>query len=182
MRYFLGAIWAGIGTALDSLFFARDAMSFPLPTLLEVRRRDEERVQREVGEVTAARRRADDEQRRLKGLVEVARARVLALRVGEPAGAAEALARERFRVRLAGALEAAETALQAHAAGPLATAIAAEGAARTTLAGLVAGRRALERRIAVAAADGQRIAARRADEVAAEVGARLAGHRSLRRG
>jgi hypothetical protein len=180
MRYFLGAIWAGIGAAIDSLFFARDAMSFPLPTLLEVRRRDEERVRQEVAEVTTGRRRAEDEQRRLRGLVEAARARLAGVEVGEPAGAAEALARERYRVRLDRALSEAEASHQAHTAGPLANAIAAETAATSRLAALVAERRALERRLAVAAADGQRIAARRADDDAAEAGARLAGTRPVR--
>jgi hypothetical protein len=169
MRYFLGAIWAGIETALDSLFFARDAMSFPLPTLLELRRRDEDRVLREVVHLTAVRGRAEDELRRREGAVQVLEVRLLANGTVQPDCAEEAQARDRWRSRLAGQLGQARAAVEEQRSETLARALVEEEAARARHQQAVAERRALEKVLEDRQAEERRVAERRADDQAAEV-------------
>src|SRR6185436_8047930 len=156
---------------LDSLFFRSNAMSFPLQTLLTLRRRAEEEAEREVALAVADCAQAEAEQRRLAECAAAAWARARAGRDGEAATAGERLTAERFRQRLAEEAGRADEAALTHRKGALAIARAAEEAARERHAGARRERQAAEQASEREATEERRVAERRAEEAISDLAA-----------
>jgi flagellar export protein FliJ len=143
-------------------------MSFRLERLLQIRRRAEGEAEQGVARATAARARAEEEQRRLAATFQAARERLAAAR-GAASGmstAGEALAAERFWRRVADEATEAHRRSLTHRDGPLAAALAVEESARQ--AHLVARREreALEKVAERQQARQRRVAHRRAEDAA----------------
>jgi hypothetical protein len=141
-------------------------MSFPLTTLLELRRRDEEQAARAVADLTQARATAEGELGRRREMADDLRRRLT--RRSEASDAFAAQLEEGYALRLRGAEELARSALTRQRAA-VEAALRAEQAARERLARLAADRQALERLLEERLAEERRVSDRRADDQASDL-------------
>jgi colicin import membrane protein len=138
MRYFLAGTCA---TIIETLFSPAPGRNVALPPiastnstlLLDLRRAAEEEAKRLLAQAVSALGRAENEQVRLETLVTRAEQALAAEKSVHPAGAAEGLARERFRQRLRAQRDRALAQAQEHREGALARARLAETAAAESL-------------------------------------------------
>jgi hypothetical protein len=158
--------------SLASLFLRRNAMSFPLQTLLDLRRRTEEEAERSLAAARARQAQSEAEHQRLEECAAAAWARANTARgqVG-PATAGEALVAERFQDRLADEARAADQAVLTHRKGALAAARTDEAAARAHHAAARRERLAAEQASEREAAGQRRVADRRAEDAASDLAA-----------
>jgi flagellar biosynthesis chaperone FliJ len=113
--------------------------------LLDLRRAAEEEAKRVLAEAVAALGHAEAEQARLQALVTQAEQALTARTPGPPGGAAEGLARERFRQRGLARREQARAEAKQHRDGALRRARLAETAAAESLRQMSLERQAAER-------------------------------------
>jgi flagellar biosynthesis chaperone FliJ len=147
-------------------------MSFPLQTLLDLRRRSEDEAAQAMASALARTALSEAEQRRLEECAAAAWARAnLARGQAGPATAGEALAAERFHDRLAGEARGADQAALTHRKGPLAVARAEEAAARERHAAARRERQAAEQAGEREAAEQRRVAGRRAEDALSDLAA-----------
>jgi flagellar biosynthesis chaperone FliJ len=148
-------------------------MSFPLQSLLDLRRSAEEAAERALAASVAARAAAEEEQRRLQEDAAAARERAATRPAYDGAAhtAGAALEGERFQARLAAQAGAAGDAALTHREGALALARDAEERARRQHATARRDRQAVEEVLARTEAETRRLAERRSDDVASDLAA-----------
>jgi colicin import membrane protein len=148
-------------------------MSFPLRTLLEIRRRSEEEAERALGEAVAAVAAAEAEQRRLVECAAAARTRADQSRAydGEGQTVGAALAGETFAARLRDEARQAEAAALTHRKGALKAARASEAVARERHAAARRDRQAADQAQEREQAEQRRVAERRAEDARSDLAA-----------
>jgi hypothetical protein len=159
--------------SLDSLFLRRNAMSFPLRTLQEIRRRSEEEAERALGDAMALVAAVEAEERRLAEDAAAAQARAAEGRAYDGAGrtVAAALVEERFHGRLRDEAARAQAALLTHRKGPLGAARAGAQAARERHAAARRDRQAADKACEREQAEERRVAERRAEDATSDLAA-----------
>lgn len=184
MRYFLAGTCA---TIIETLFSPDRGRNVTLATmapsnltvLLDLRRAAEEEAKRVLAEAVAVLGRAEAEQARREATLAQAEQALTAKYPGPPVGAAEGLARERFRQRGLARREQARAQARQHRDGALARARLAETAAAESLRQASLERQAAERLWERQQAE-QRKQAERRDEQRDDDWAQAAHHRKPR--
>jgi hypothetical protein len=148
-------------------------MASTLASLLSLRRSAEEEAQKALGEATASRLRAEEEQRLLDSAAEQARHGLgqetkRRATAPTPAVVADGLSRERYRQRLAAGLADAANRSAQHQQGPLHQALAAEHVAAARLRKAQQEREAIEKLQARREAVQQKQTERRAEDAASD--------------
>jgi hypothetical protein len=149
------------------------AMVFPLQSLLDVRRNAEQSAQQTFALAAAERAREEEEQQRLRARWQDADAKLekerKRLADKEPANAAQAIARQRYLLRLRDEAARLQQLADAHRRGALAPAAAAEAAAQAELREAHAACAAVEKLEQRARSEEKRVADRRAEDEASDV-------------
>jgi flagellar biosynthesis chaperone FliJ len=178
MRYFLAGTCATIAQTVSSPVSGRNVTLAPmasnLAALLSLRRSAEEEAVKALGEATATRLRAEEEQRQLDFAAERARQALQQetkrrATATAPGIAADGLQRERYRQRLSEALARAAKKADLHRQGPLNQARTAESTAAARVRQARQERLAIEKLRARQAADQRRQTERRAEDAVGDL-------------